>query len=151
MSIWFRPYTIAEVTQLRHGTLMEHLGIELTEIGDDYVRATMPVDARTRQPMGLLHGGASVALAETLGSIGAGMVVDLSKQSCVGIEINANHLRSVHSGHVTGTVRPVHIGRTLHVWQTEIADASVRPLCIARLTMFVLDQPHPGFTNQTPR
>jgi 1,4-dihydroxy-2-naphthoyl-CoA hydrolase len=151
MSIWFRPFTIAEVTQLRKGTLMEHLGIELTEIGDDYVRATMPVDARTRQPMGLLHGGASVALAETLGSIASGMVVDLSKQSCVGIEINANHLRSVRSGHVTGTVRPVHIGRTLHVWQTEITDASVRPLCIARLTMFVLEQPHPGFANQTPR
>src|SRR6266850_916206 len=106
MAIWFKTYTLADILPLRRNTMVEHLGIEITEIGENYLRGTMPVDARTRQTMGLLHGGASVALAETLGSIAGSMVIDLSKQSCVGLEINANHLRAARSGVVTGTARP---------------------------------------------
>ncbi len=151
MAIWFRPYTIAEIARLRSATMVEHLGIEITEIGDDFVRGTMPVDARTRQAMGLLHGGASVALAETLGSIAGGMVIDLGKQSVVGLEINANHLRAVRSGLVTGTARPVNIGRSVQVWQTEIVDDSGKPACISRLTLYVLDRPPPGIANPASR
>jgi 1,4-dihydroxy-2-naphthoyl-CoA hydrolase len=140
MAIWLRPFTIAEITPLRRNTMVEHLGIEITEIGDDYIRGTMPVDARTRQTMGLLHGGASVALSETLGSIAGSMVIDLGKQSVVGLEINANHLRAVRSGVVTGTTRPVNLGRSVQVWQTEIANESGALVCLSRLTLYVLDR-----------
>ncbi len=143
MAIWFRPFTIADIVPLRKGTMVEHLGIEITEIGDDFVRGTMPVDARTRQTMGLLHGGASVALAETLGSIAGSMVVDLARQSVVGLEINANHLRAARFGLVTGTARPVNIGRSVHVWQIDIVDEAGKPVCISRLTLYVLDRPPP--------
>ncbi len=110
-----------------------HLGIEVTEIGDDFIKATMPVDHRTHQPFGLLHGGASCVLAETLGSIASTLCIDPSKEMAVGVEINANHLRSVRSGHVEGTVRPVHIGRTIHVWNIEIK-AGEKLICVSRLT-----------------
>ena len=147
MPIWFRPYTIADIAPLRRDTMVEHLGIEITEIGENYLRGTMPVDARTRQTMGLLHGGASVALSETLGSIGGSMVLDLSRQSCVGLEINANHLRAVRSGLVTGTARPVKLGRTVQVWQTEIVDGAGEPICLSRLTLYVLDRPPKAIGN----
>jgi 1,4-dihydroxy-2-naphthoyl-CoA hydrolase len=147
MAIWFRPFTVADIAPLRRGTMVEHLGIEITEIGEDFLRGTMPVDPRTRQTMGLLHGGASVTLSETLGSIAGSMVLDISKQSCVGLEINANHLRAARSGLVTGTARPVNIGRTVQVWQTEIVDETGKPICISRLTLYVLDRPPKPFGN----
>lgn len=120
-------------------TLMAALGIRFTELGDGVLRATMPVDARTHQPYGLLHGGASVALAETLGST-AGMLMAGGK-AVVGLEINANHLRAVRQGTVTGSARPLHLGRSTQVWQIDIADADGRPVCISRITLAVLPQP----------
>ncbi len=119
------------------GTAMEPLGIVFTELGPDYLRATMPVDARTRQPYGLLHGGASVLLAETLGS-SAAMLCIPPGEACVGIEINANHLRGVRDGVVTGTARPLHVGRQTQVWEIRIEDAHARLVCISRLTVAVV-------------
>lgn len=138
MSIWFKPYRLDEINY-RKG-LAAHLAIEFTEIGEDFLRARMPVDDRTRQPFGLLHGGASVVLAETMGSIGAHLVVDPEKFQCVGQEINANHIRAVKDGFVTGTARPVHIGKRSHVWEIRIVDEPGRLVCISRLTMAVLDR-----------
>lgn len=117
--------------------MVAHLGIELTELGDDFLKGTMPVDERTKQPVGLLHGGASVTLAETLGSIAANLAVDQSGFYCVGLEINANHLRAVPNGTVTGIARPVHLGRTTHVWEIKISHGNDL-ICISRLTMAVL-------------
>lgn len=128
------------LNELSRGTLMEPLGILFTEVGPDYVRGTMPVDARTRQPYGLLHGGASVALAETLGSSAGGLCVE-AHQGVVGIEINANHLRGVREGLVTGTARPVHLGRSTQVWEIRIEDDRGRLACISRLTLAVIDLP----------
>jgi 1,4-dihydroxy-2-naphthoyl-CoA hydrolase len=137
--IWFRPYTIADVGFFRD-SLPKHLGIEFTEVGADFLRGRMPVDERTRQPYGILHGGASVALAETLGSTAAGLVVDPDKYRVVGQEINANHIRAVSDGFVIGTARPHHVGRRSHVWEIRIADEQERLVCISRLTMFVLEK-----------
>jgi 1,4-dihydroxy-2-naphthoyl-CoA hydrolase len=120
---------------------MGPLGIEFTEIGEDFIRGTMPVDARTHQPFGLLHGGASVALAETLGSMGANMCVDSSRYLCVGQEINANHLKSVRSGRVTGTARPLHVGKRSQVWSIDIVDDSGALVCVSRLTVAVIPRP----------
>lgn len=118
--------------------MVSHLGITFTEIGPDYLKATMPVDHRTRQPLGLLHGGASVVLAETLGSTAGSCCVDLERFFVVGIEINANHLRSVQEGIVEGTARPVHLGGSTQVWEIRILDASEQLICISRLTLSVL-------------
>lgn len=137
--IWFKPYTLADIEKLRPRTLIEHLGITVSEIGPDYLRGYMPVNEHVHQISGVLHGGASVVLAETLGSLGAGMVVDTDKQFCVGQEINANHLRSVASGNVVGTARPIHIGSTSQVWGIEIRDAREKLVCISRLTVAVRD------------
>ena len=120
--------------------MVEHLGIEFTAVGEDYLEATMPVDKRTHQPIGLLHGGASVALAETLGSVGANYCVDPEKQYCVGLEINANHIRSVRSGYVKGTARPVHLGKRTHVWEIRIVNEQNELVCVSRITMAVLDK-----------
>jgi 1,4-dihydroxy-2-naphthoyl-CoA hydrolase len=141
MSIWFEPQTLDKVqrTLPRAGDLAAHLDIQFVEVGPDYLKATMPVDERTRQPFGLLHGGASVALAETLGSVGAHMCVDASKYFCVGQEINANHVRSARSGRVTGTARPIHLGGRSQVWDIRIEDEAGRLVCVSRLTMSVLD------------
>ncbi|HLS82256.1 MAG TPA: hotdog fold thioesterase [Steroidobacter sp.] len=136
MPIWFQPCTLDDIRPFRVG-MTEHLGIEFTEIGEDYIRGRMPVDDRTRQPYGILHGGASVALAETLGSTGAGLVIDHSKYRVFGQEINANHVRSVSSGWVIGTARPVHLGRRSQVWEIRITDEQERLACISRITMFV--------------
>ena len=141
MSIWRSPLSLETLNAGGAGTLMGPLGIEFTEIGEDFVRGTMPVDARTHQPYGLLHGGASVALAETLGSMGANMCVDSTRYLCVGQEINANHLKSVRSGRVTGTARPLHVGGRSQVWSIEIVDDSGALVCVSRLTVAVIPRP----------
>ena len=135
-----RTIALDALNALSRGTAMEPLGIAFTEIGPDYLRGTMPVDARTRQPYGLLHGGASVLLAETLGSTAGGLCVD-EGQGVVGIEINANHLIGVREGLVTGTARPLHVGRSTQVWEIRIEDAAGKPVCISRITLAVLPQP----------
>jgi 1,4-dihydroxy-2-naphthoyl-CoA hydrolase len=138
MSIWRSLRTIEELNGNRQGTLIETLGILFTEIGADFVRGTMPVDVRTVQPYGLLHGGASVALAETLGSMGASMCVDADEYQVVGQEINANHVRAARSGLVTGTARAVHLGGRTHVWSIDIINDAQKLVCISRITMAVI-------------
>lgn len=139
-AIWTQPVTLEGLNGLSAGNMVEHLGIEFTEAGPDYLRATMPVEERTHQPFGLLHGGASVALAETLGSTAAHCCLEGEGKTAVGIEVNANHLRAVRSGHVTGTVRPVHVGGGTHVWQIRIRDESARLVCISRLTLAIIER-----------
>ena len=142
MSIWYDPaITAAQINPIGKGNMAEYLGMEITEIGEDYLKGTMPVDHRTRQPYGLLHGGASVALAETLGSLGAAFVVDRIKYDCVGLEINANHMRGVREGIVTGIARPIHIGKTTQVWEIRIHDSRDKIVCISRITVAVLKRP----------
>lgn len=138
-NIWFNQATLEQLNQ-SSDTLVGHLGIEFTEIGADHVTARMPVDARTHQPYGLLHGGASVALAETLGSTGAFMCIDPARQYVVGLEINANHVRAVKEGWVTGTARPLHRGKTTQIWEIRIVDDADKLVCISRITMAVLDK-----------
>ena len=138
MSIWRSPRSLEDLNGTQYGTLNGTLGILFTEIGADFVRGTMPVDARTVQPYGLLHGGASVALAETLGSTGAAMCVDADEYQVVGQEINANHVRAARSGLVTGTARAVHLGGRTHVWAIEIVNDAHKLVCISRLTMAVI-------------
>lgn len=139
MSQVFRaPVDLQLVNELSRNTLIDHLGIVFTAAGDDWLQATMPVDARTKQPYGLLHGGASVVLAETLGSSAGNLCVDPSQQVCVGLEINANHLRAARSGVVTGTARALHVGRTTQVWEIRIEDEAGKPVCISRLTLAVV-------------
>jgi 1,4-dihydroxy-2-naphthoyl-CoA hydrolase len=121
--------------------MVEHLGIEITEIGSDFLKGKMPVDHRTVQPMNILHGGASVALAETLGSIAAVLTVEPSKYSCVGMEINANHIRPVSSGYVYATARPVHLGKKSQVWTIDIVNEQDKIVCVSRITMAVIDKP----------
>jgi 1,4-dihydroxy-2-naphthoyl-CoA hydrolase len=136
MSIWRDLKTLEELNAPR-ATMISHLGIKVIEIGTDFLRGTMPVGERTVQPYGLLHGGASVALAETLGSVAAGMCVEAG-HLVVGQEINANHVRSARSGLVTGTARPVHIGARTHVWTIDIVDEAAKLVCISRLTIAVI-------------
>jgi 1,4-dihydroxy-2-naphthoyl-CoA hydrolase len=143
MSIWFRGFPLDAANARAAGTLIDRLGIELVEAGEDWLTARMPVDARTVQPAGVLHGGASVALAETLASWGATLAVDPSKHHCVGLEINANHVRAVREGPVTGTARPLHLGRRTHIWEVRIVDEAQRLTCVSRVTLAVLDGPNP--------
>ena len=139
MSIWFQKnVSVDQLHLLGKNTMTEYLGIEFTEIGDNYLKATMPVDHRTKQPHGLLHGGASVVLAETLGSVGAALVIDPEKFFCVGLEVNANHIRGVKKGHVTGTATPLHMGSTTHVWDIRIHDEHMKLVCVSRLTVMVI-------------
>ncbi len=140
MTIWYKPFTVQEVQQRGKGTMIEHIGIAITEVGADFIKGTMPVDQRTIQPMGLLHGGASLVLAETLGSFAANLVINTEKNYCVGLDINANHIRSAKNGLVTGIAKPLHIGTTTQVWSIEIVDEKDRLVCISRLTMAVLDR-----------
>lgn len=121
-------------------SLVSHLGIEFVEVGPDFLRAKMPVDERTIQPFGLLHGGASVALAETVGSVASSLQIDLNEQICVGMEINANHVRGVRSGYVYGTARPIHLGRKTHIWEIKITDDAENLVSVSRLTMMILDK-----------
>ena len=138
MPIWKTTVSLEQLQERARNTLSEYLGIRYTEIGPEYLRATMPVDARTHQPSGILHGGASVALAESVGSVGANLCVDMKTQICVGQEINANHLRPLGSGLVTAPARPYHIGSRSQVWHIEIADEQGKLVCVSRLTMAVL-------------
>jgi 1,4-dihydroxy-2-naphthoyl-CoA hydrolase len=138
MAIWFRDFPTAYAKERGQGTMIDHLGIEILEAGEDYLRGRMPVDARTRQPAGVLHGGASVAFAETLASWAATFCVDPEEHHCVGVEINANHVRPVTEGHVVGTARPVNLGRTLQIWEVRIENQQGKLACIARVTMAVL-------------
>lgn len=139
MSIWKVKPNLDVVNTFRGGTLVEHLDISFVEVGDDYLKATMPVDNRTVQPMGLLHGGASAALAETMGSVASTLCIEsLGSQQIVGLELNANHLKSTKSGLVTGTCTPIKIGRSIHVWQIDIHDENGIHLCRSRLTTMVL-------------
>jgi len=142
MSIFRQAITLEQLNALSKDTAIESLGIAFTEIGTDYVRATMPVDARTHQPYGLLHGGASVLLAETLGSMAGGLCV-AEGQAVVGIEINANHVRGVRSGLVTGTARALHVGRNTHVWEIRIEDERGHLVCVSRITLAVIPAPAP--------
>lgn len=138
MAIWFRYYTLQELNQIMDDTLITHVGIEFVEIGDDFLRARMPVDERTRQPMGILHGGASVVLAETLGSAASNLAINRDEFYAVGLEINANHVRSVSSGYVIGTARPLHLGKTTQVWEMQIRDEEGNLVCVSRMTNAVL-------------
>lgn len=140
MSIWFKPFSADDLNAYQQETLVSHLGIHYTEVGEDFLSASMPVDARTKQPAGILHGGASVALAETLGSTGANLVLDRDKKLAVGLEINANHIRAMREGTVHGTARPLHIGGTTQVWEIRITDEKDRLVCVSRITMAVLDK-----------
>jgi 1,4-dihydroxy-2-naphthoyl-CoA hydrolase len=137
-SIWFTTPTLEELNSFNDKTILGPLGIRITEVGPDFIRGTLPAGPQTFQPMGLIHGGANVVLAETLGSVGANMVVASAKYYCVGQEVNANHLRGVSEGVVTGTARPVHVGRTSQVWEIKIENAAGKLTCIARLTMAVV-------------
>ncbi|MCE3281835.1 MAG: hotdog fold thioesterase [Chitinophagaceae bacterium] len=141
MSIWFKKdLKIEDFAHWPKGTMSEHLGMQFTTLGDDYLEISMPVDGRTKQPYGLLHGGASVALAETVGSVASALVVDHSKFLCVGLEINANHIRSAREGTVTATCKPVHLGAATHVWDIRINDAKGKLVCISRLTVAILER-----------
>lgn len=139
MAIWFNKSIKKEnLLTIEPGTMGEFLGMEYTEIGDDYIKIKMPVDSRTKQPYGLLHGGASCALAETVGSLASQLVLDPNKFICVGLEINANHVRSARHGYVIATASPLHLGATTHVWDIKIHDDTQKLICISRLTMAIL-------------
>ena len=135
---FLHPVDINAINARAQGSLVEHVGIVITAAGDDWLRGTMPVDARTRQPYGLLHGGASVVLAETLGSMAGGLCVDPATQAVVGLEINANHLRAAREGVVTGTARAIHVGRSTQVWEIRIENEAGKLVCISRLTLAVI-------------
>ena len=141
MAIWKQPIDLARMNGWSRGTMMETLDIHFTEVGDDWIRGTMPVDHRTQQPFGLLHGGASVVLAETLGSTAALLTLDVEKEIAVGLDINANHIRGVRSGLVTGTAKAIHLGRTTQVWEIRIEEEAGKLVCLSRLTMAVIPSP----------
>jgi 1,4-dihydroxy-2-naphthoyl-CoA hydrolase len=140
MPIFSSKVRIEDLNKLSLNTMAEQIGIEFTKVGDDFLEARMPVDHRTHQPFGLLHGGASVALAETLGSVAAHCCVDNSKQFCVGLEINANHIKGVKTGYVKGVTKAVHIGKKTQVWEIRITTEDNELVCISRITMAVLDK-----------
>lgn len=140
MSIWFREFSLKEIHELQRTNMGGHIGIEIVRIGPDHLDGRMPVDHRTMQPDHILHGGASVALAETLGSVGGSMVVDRDRYHVVGQEINANHLRAVREGYVHGSARPIHLGRRSQVWAIEIVDDRKRLICVSRLTLAVIER-----------
>lgn len=140
MSIWFKPYTPSDIAFMLKNNMCETIGIEITEITSNSIKGRMPVDHRTTQPAGILHGGASVALAESLGSVASNLIVDYNKYMCVGLDINANHLRPVSSGYVYAEALPIHIGRKTHVWSIEIKNEEGKLVCISRLTMAVVEK-----------
>ncbi len=137
--IWFKKeLSFADFSSFKQNTMGEHIGIAWSEIGPNYLKATMPVDHRTKQPYGLLHGGASCVLAETLGSVASALIIDPEKFICVGLEINANHIRSAREGMVTGITTPIHIGASTHVWDIKIYDENEKLVCVSRLTVAIL-------------
>ncbi|MCG8311071.1 MAG: hotdog fold thioesterase [Cytophagales bacterium] len=129
---------LTDLQEFSKNTMVDHLGIEFLELGEDYIRAKMPVDRRTHQPMGLLHGGASLALAETLGSVASSIIIDMERFFCVGLEINANHVKSARSGFVYGKASPIHLGKKTHVWDIRIVNDRDELVCISRLTVAVI-------------
>jgi 1,4-dihydroxy-2-naphthoyl-CoA hydrolase len=140
MSIWFQKInSVDELSKIGVNTMAEFLGLKWVEIGDDFLKLSMPVNNKTRQPYGFLHGGASCVLAETIGSVASALVIDREKYYCVGLEINANHLRSVSEGIVTAVAKPLHLGRTTHVWGIRIYDDKKKLFCISRLTVAILE------------
>ena len=145
MTIWFdKNVSIEDLRPLGRGTMTEHLGVEWVEIGKNFLKAKMPVDHRTIQPYGLLHGGASCVLAETIGSVASHLVIDPSEFYCVGIEINANHIRSAKEGFVYGTCSPLHIGSSTHVWDIRITNEEEKLICISRLTVAIMKKKASG-------
>ena len=136
--IWHEPITLDALTERAKDSMSSYLGIEFTDIGDDYLVATMPIDHRTKQPMGIMHGGASCVLAETIGSMAAQFCVDRKTHYCVGLDLNTNHIRSIRDGKVTGIAAPFHLGRSTHVWSIEIKNDAGQLISISRLTMAVL-------------
>lgn len=137
--IWFnKQLSLQDVSSLSPDTMAVYLGMEWVEIGPDFMKMKMPVDNRTKQPYGLLHGGASCALAETIGSVASHCIIDPTKNFCVGLEINANHIRSAKSGFVTATASPLHIGATTHVWDIKIHDDQDKLICVSRLTVAII-------------
>ncbi len=141
MAIWFKEITLEALNRFGKNTMSEFLGIEFIEIGDDFLKATMPVNERTRQPIGILHGGANVALSETVASTAANSVIDVNQFFCVGLEINANHIRSVKEGIVTAITTPLHLGRSTQVWEVKIFNEQGKLTCISRMTASVINQP----------
>jgi len=138
-SIWKHEPTLEQLNRRGKGSMVEHLGITFTALGQDYLSASMPVDHRTKQPAGLLHGGASVVLAETVGSVAGSLCVDLHRHFCVGLEVNANHLRAIRAGLVVGTAKPLHLGQRTQVWQIDIVDEDGWQITSSRLTLAILD------------
>lgn len=150
--IWLNKDThLSALQAFTPGTMASHLGMQWEEIGPDFLKMSMPVDERTKQPYGLLHGGASCALAETVGSIGSHLIIDPAKFICVGLDINANHLRSARNGKVTAIARPLHIGYSTHVWDIRITDESEALVCISRLTVAILEKRPPTTDNRPPK
>ncbi|KTD03325.1 hotdog fold thioesterase [Fluoribacter gormanii] len=141
MAIWFKEITLEDINRFGKNTMSEFLDIQFIEIGDDFLKATMPVNERTRQPIGILHGGANVALSETVASTAANSVIDMNQFFCVGLEINANHIRSVKEGIVTAIASPLHLGRSTQVWQVKIFNEEEKLTCISRMTASVINRP----------
>lgn len=139
MPIWKKNFTLQDAAASRSDTMVDHLGIEFTDIGDDFLRARMPVDKRTLQPFGVMHGGASCVLAETVGSVAANYCIDPTRHRCVGIEINTSHLKMAKVGYVIGTAKPLHLGRTTQVWEILINDEAGQLISVSRLRMAVLE------------
>jgi 1,4-dihydroxy-2-naphthoyl-CoA hydrolase len=140
MPIFKLELTLASLNKMSANTMLEHLGIQFTHFGDGTIEARMPVDHRTHQPFGILHGGASVALAETLGSVAAMCCLDAATQYCVGLDINANHIKSIKEGFVIGRVSPIHVGKNTHVWEIKITTEKEELVCISRITMAILNK-----------
>ncbi|MBN7815732.1 hotdog fold thioesterase [Algoriphagus pacificus] len=138
--VFKRKPSLEELNNQSLNTLVSHLGIIFTAISEDSISATMPVDERTKQPMGLLHGGANVVLAETLGSIASSLTIDVEKQACVGLEINANHIKAVKSGYVIGTTTPIHVGKSTQIWEIKITNEQGQLSCISRITIAIIDK-----------
>lgn len=138
MTIWFKPFTVDDLNKRGENTLADFLGIKFTAIDDHSLTATMPATERTKQPIGIVHGGANVVLAETIASTGANAAVDLEKCYCVGLEINANHIRSVREGLITGIAKPIHLGRTTQVWHIDLYNEEGKITCVSRMTASVI-------------
>ena len=139
--MWFKPYTIETLRDFRSANMGQHIGFEFTELGENFLKGRLPVDHRTTQPFGILHGGASCVLSESLGSVAAWMTIDPDRYRAVGLEINCNHIRAVTEGYVTGVCSPLHVGRRTQVWQTDITeDATGKRVAVSRLTVAIIDQ-----------
>jgi 1,4-dihydroxy-2-naphthoyl-CoA hydrolase len=138
--IWKQPVNLKELQAWHRNTMQEYVGIEFIEVGEDYLKARMPVDNRTKQPHGILHGGASVVLAESLGSVASVLCVDITQKNVMGLEINANHLKVVREGFVTGITKPIHLGRTTQVWEIKIYNDQEQLICVSRITNVIIDR-----------